>query len=183
MTAMPVMPHEFREWTVDDLDQLPDDGLQYELLDGMLLVSPAPLINHQRASIRLSTQLALAYTSGLEVFYAPVDWQPDPLTSFQPDLLVVRSQDVGVKNITRPLLLAVEILSPSTRRKDLFLKRSKYEDAGVSSYWIIDTEAPSIMALELIDGHYVTVGEASGDESLTLEKPFPITVVPQALIS
>lgn len=44
---MPVMPHGFRDWTIEDLDQLPDDGLQYELLDGMLLVSPSPTRRHQ----------------------------------------------------------------------------------------------------------------------------------------
>jgi len=53
MTAMPVMPHEFREWTVADLERIPDDGLQYELLDGMLLVSPSPNYRHQWLSGRL----------------------------------------------------------------------------------------------------------------------------------
>ena len=68
--------------------------------------------------------------------------------------------------ISDSLILAVEVLSPSTRRKDLFLKRSKYEDAGVESYWIVDPEGPSILALELVDGHYVTVGEGTGDEAV-----------------
>ena len=76
------------------------------------------------------------------------------------------------------MVLAVEILSPSTRRKDLFLKRSKYQDAGVQSYWIVDPAAPSITALELVDGQYVTVAEATGDQAVTLEKPFPVTIVP-----
>jgi Uma2 family endonuclease len=80
------------------------------------------------------------------------------------------------------MILAVEVLSPSTRRKDLFLKRSKYQDAGVVSYWIVDPEAPSVTALELINGHYVVVGEASGDEVLTLERPFPVLVVPSSLV-
>ena len=46
------------------------------------------------------------------------------------------------------------------------------------SYWIVDPEAPSITALELVDGQYVTVGEATGDQAVTLEKPFPVTIVP-----
>ncbi len=183
MTAMPVMPYEFRDWTVDDLARIPDDGLQYELLDGMLLVSPSPAARHQWASGRLFLLLSEGCPAGMKVFFAPLDWQPDPLTSFQPDLLVVRDEDVEIKNITRPLVLAVEILSPSTRRKDLFLKRSKYEDAGVASYWIVDPEAPSITALDLVDGHYVTVGEATGHGVLMLEKPYPITIVPSMLIS
>jgi Uma2 family endonuclease len=81
------------------------------------------------------------------------------------------------------MILAVEVLSPSTRRKDLFLKRSKYQDAGVTSYWIVDPEKPSITALELVDGHYVTVGEAAGDEALFVEKPFPVTIIPSKLIA
>src|SRR6478752_9032633 len=125
MTAMPVMPHEVRDWTVDDLDLVPDDGLQYELLDGMLLVTPAPTSPHQRAIARLFLVLAAACPPGMEIFFAPLDWRPDRYSSLQPDLLIVRDEDVEIKNITRPLVLAVEILSPSTRRKDLFLKRSK----------------------------------------------------------
>jgi Uma2 family endonuclease len=182
MTAMPVMPHEFRDWTVEDLERIPDDGLQYELLDGMLLVSPAPILRHQLASGRLFILLAEACPAGLQTFFAPVDWQPDLLTSLQPDLLVVRKEDIEIKNITRPLVLAVEVLSPSTRRKDVFLKRSKYEDAGVENYWIVDPAVPSITALELVDGRYVTVGQATGDQSVTLEKPFPVTIVPSALL-
>ena len=49
----------------------------------------------------------------------------------------------------------------------------QYQDAGVRSYWIVDPEAPSIIALELVDGQYVTVTEAIGDEAVNLEKPFP----------
>src|SRR6476646_7973580 len=182
MTAMPVMPHEVRDWTVDDLDLLPDDGLQYELLDGMLLVTPAPIVGHQRAAARLHLLLAAACPPGMELFFAPLDFRPDRHTSLQPDLLIARNEDVEIKNITRPLVLAVEILSPSTRRKDLFLKRSKYQDAGVQSYWIVDPDAPSITVLELVDGQYVTVAEATGEQVVTLEKPFPVTIVPAALI-
>ena len=76
----------------------------------------------------------------------------------------MRRADVGVKNIQLPLLLAVEVLSPSTRRKDIVLKRSKYEDAGIASYWVVDPEEPSIVAWELRDGRYVEIGRAVDDE-------------------
>lgn len=75
------------------------------------------------------------------------------------------------------------MLSPSSRRKDTVYKRSKYEDEGVPSYWIIDPQTPSILALELRDGHYVTVGEAAGAQALTLLQPFPVTVIPADLIA
>jgi Uma2 family endonuclease len=55
MTAMTVMPRGAAEWTVDDLDLLPDDGLQYELLDGLLLVSPSPTKRHQRRAASYSS--------------------------------------------------------------------------------------------------------------------------------
>ena len=181
MTAMTVMPRESVEWTVDDLDLLPDDGLQYELLDGILLVSPAPTRRHQRAAARLFALLQQGCPPDLEVLFAPLDWRPENRTSLQPDVLVLGNQDLE-STAAESMILAVEVLSPSTRRKDMILKRSKYEDEGVPSYWLVDPRAPSIIVLEMVNGRYVTVGEATGEESLTVEKPFPLTVVPAALI-
>jgi Uma2 family endonuclease len=182
MTTMTVMPRESRDWTVDDIDLLPDDGLQYELLDGLLLVTPAPVMGHQRAAARMHLLLAAACTPHYEVFFAPVDWRPDIRTSLQPDLLVVAKDRVGVKNITEPLALAVEILSPSTRRKDMVLERSKYEDAGVASYWIVDPAAPSFVAYDLVDGRYVEVARATGSETADVALPFPVRIVPSTLV-
>ena len=181
MTAMTVMPRAASEWTVDDLDLLPDDGLQYELLDGLLLVSPAPTRRHQRAALRLGSVLIEGCPGDMEVLLAPLDWRPDHRTSLQPDVLVLGNRDLDAL-VGDSMILAVEILSPSTGRKDAVYKRSKYEDSGVAAYWIIDPTIPSILALELVDGHYVIAGEATGDDALTLEKPFPVTVVPAALI-
>ena len=183
MTIMAVMPREAKEWTVDDLDLVPDDGLQYELLDGMLLVTPAPIMQHQRAAARLFLRLANACPPrGLEVLFAPVDWRPDNRTSLQPDLLAVRDEDVELKNIRRPLVLAVEVLSPSTRRKDLVYKRSKYEDCGITSYWVVDPDEPSIVVHELVEGRYVEVGRAAGPTELSVALPFPMTITPSALV-
>lgn len=183
MGVMTAMPRTGEEWTVDDLDRLPDDGLQYELLDGLLVVTPAPVLLHQRAVGNLHLVLRQACPPGLEVFFSPVDWRPDVQTSLQPDLLVVRTEDVAVKNFTVPLVLAVEVLSPSTRRKDLVLKRSKYEDTGVQSYWLVDPEEPSVLALDLAAGRYVSAGEAHGSERLRLQRPFEVELVPAELVA
>ncbi len=182
MTTMTVMPRESRDWTVDDIDLLPDDGLQYELLDGLLLVTPAPVPVHQRAVVRMLLLLSEACTSRFEVFVAPLDWRPDIRTSLQPDLLVVDKDRIGVKNITEPLALAVEILSPSTRRKDMVLKRSKYEDAGVASYWIVDPAAPSFVAYDMVDGRYVEVAAARDAQTAEVTMPFPARIVPSTLV-
>ena len=181
MEPMPVMPRE-GDWTVDDLLDLPDDGLQYELADGVLLVTPAPRPRHQRVLGKLFILLSSAVPDDLEVFMAPLDFQPTRRRSLQPDLLVVRREDVGELNIQRPLLLAVEVLSPSTRAKDLLLKRGLYEDSGVSSYWIVDPEEPSVVVLELRDRYYEEVGRVTGQDLLTVERPFPLTITPGALV-
>jgi Uma2 family endonuclease len=182
MSTMPVMPRE-GDWTVDDLLNLPDDGLQYELADGMLLVTPAPRPLHQRVLRNLSGLVQAAATADVEVFFAPLDFQPSRRTSLQPDLLVVRREDVGELNITAPLLLAVEVLSPSTRAKDLVLKRALYAEAGVPSYWVIDPGVPSLVALELQpDGEYDEVARVEGTGAVRLGHPFPVTVVPADLL-
>lgn len=180
--ARPVMPRDSHEWTVHDLARLPDDGLQYELLDGILLVSPAPVPKHQRAVVAMLLLLHASCPPELEVFVAPLDWQPDERTSLQPDVLVVRRDLIGEKNLTDRLELAVEVLSPSTRRKDLVLKHSKYADAGVASYWVVDPQVPSIIAWDLVDGTYRPAGEATGDQAVTLHRPYPVTVTPAGLI-
>ena len=127
MTTMTVMPIGAAEWTVDDLDQLPDDGLRYELLDGILLVSPAPTRRHQRAVLQLGLVLQAACPPELEVLVAPLDWRPDRKTSLQPDVLVLGNRDL-TSPAAESMILAVEVLSPSSRRKDAIYKHSKYED-------------------------------------------------------
>ncbi|MGQ0648440.1 MAG: Uma2 family endonuclease [Gemmatimonadaceae bacterium] len=137
---MPLPQHT--DWTVELLHELPDDGNRYEILNGVLLVSPAPVWRHQRAIRELFVLLA-PYVAGLglEVLMAPaaVTWSRH--TELQPDLLVVplvngrpaeRFEDVGV------LELAVEVLSPSSLRTDRFTKRREYQKQGVAEYWVVD---------------------------------------------
>lgn len=183
MTTMTVMPHAVERWTVADLEKTPADGLRYELIDGILHVSPAPRPIHQGVGGELFRLLADAAPATMKAFYAPLDWQPDHLTSMQPDLLVVRRADVRERNVVAPLLLAVEVLSPSTRRYDEVLKASVYAEHEVASYWIVDPDEPSIVAYDLAGDRYVEVGRASGDQSVTLTTPFEVTVTPNALVS
>lgn len=183
MTTMTVMPHAVEGWTVADLETLPADGLRYELVDGILLVSPAPRPVHQEAIGELFLLLRAGVPTAMKVYLAPLDWQPNNVTSLQPDLLVVRRADVRERNVVAPLVLAVEVLSRSTRRYDEVLKASVYAEHGVASYWIVDPDEPSIVAYDLVDGAYVEVGRAAGDESVTLTQPFEVTVTPKSLVS
>lgn len=184
MTTMQEMPRVVEAWTVDDLNGLPeDDGLRYELIDGMLSVSPSPRPSHQWISSRLHLLLEHACPPELKVFYAPLDWQPDQRNSLEPDLLVVAKDDIVDGPLTKPLRLAVEILSPSSRLYDTKVKFAKYAEGGVGSYWIVDPDGgPSIVAYDLVDGDYVEVARGSGDDDVRLEHPYPVTVRPSALL-
>lgn len=177
---MTVLPRD-HPWTVADLATLPDDGLRYELVDGTLLVSPAPNKAHQRAIGRLHLLLHEACPDDLEVFLPPTDYQPTDTRSLQPDLLVVARTDPGNGAVTTPLALAVEVLSPSSRSVDRVLKRELYEQAGVRAYWMVDVEVPTVIVWELqADGRYGPAREVT--EAVLLDAPFPVRLVPRALV-
>ena len=146
--AMPVhMPsRESDRWTVEDLDRLPDDGNRYEIIDGALYVTPAPSLSHQRA-IRLILSSLSAYVEahGIgEVFFAPADLEIARDTMVEPDVMVLPSIRGPLPrrwSISKGVLLAVEILSPSTARSDRQAKRRLYQRERIAEYWIVDLEA------------------------------------------
>lgn len=135
--------------TADDLEHFPDDGNRYEVIDGELFVTPAPLVSHQRVQMRL-VEILLPYVRacGLELFVAPTAVRASPLTEVQPDLLAVMrgtSVSVGDRYIAmRDVLLAVEIASRSTARVDRERKRPLYMAEGVREYWIVDGDAGTV---------------------------------------
>ena len=177
------MPLDFKEWTVHDLGQLPDDGLQYELLDGMLHVSPQPTLKHQAVRTQVWKLLDDACPPDLFALCTQADWQPDLRTSLQPDVMVFPLEALEAERFCAPLTLVVEVLSPSTRYRDLVLKHAKYATVGIASYWVVDPDVPSVLAGVLVNGRYQVVGEAQGDQELVLKLPFPITLIPSALLS
>lgn len=189
MTVMPVMPRDHDVWTVHDLDRLPEDGLQYELFDGVLLVSPAPRPIHQRALGSLYRTLHAACPEHLEVFMAPLDFQPTLNRSAQPDLLVVRPEDLGPDRVEGTPVLAVEILSVSTRSKDRIIKQEIYRAAGVPSFWIVDPgdlaerSVPTIEIYQLYGDTYVLDATIVGDQGYTVREPFSVRLCPSALIA
>jgi Uma2 family endonuclease len=118
----------------------------------------------------------------LEVFLAPLDFRPTSRRSLQPDVLVSRRADVGPKNIQRPLLLAVEVLSDSTRSKDRILKRALYAEAGVPSYWVFDPQKPELAVLELDGDKYLEQAVLRGSTPYDASLPFEVRVVPDEII-
>ncbi|RLV50890.1 Uma2 family endonuclease [Nocardioides mangrovicus] len=170
-------------FTAADLEGMPDDGRRYEILDGVLVVSPSPRPLHQRVVRELTLLLHPLTPVGLELFFAPLDVYLGEDTVIEPDLVVARSTDVGDRGVERVPVLAVEVLSPRTRSIDLHVKRARLEHAGCASYWIVDPDEPSITAWDLHGGSYVEAGHAVGAKSCHLTRPFSVTITPAALVA
>ena len=117
---------------------LPDDGNRYEVVDGELLVTPAPAEWHQRAVAALLFELTLyARAHGdCEVLPSPADIEPDVFVQG-----LVDGRPSVAWNTGAPLLLVVEVLSPSTARADRTTKRRRFQRARVPEYWILDLDA------------------------------------------
>lgn len=152
-----------------DYAAIPDDGSRYEMLDGDLLVTPAPSPLHQRVSKRLHRCLE-AYFEGLglgEVFAAPVDVILTPHDVMQPDLVVVaQPTQVSERGIEGAPLLVVEILSPTTRERDRTIKACRYSTLGIAHYWLVDPEARRMECYALQGPQYVLCVEGQGPATI-----------------
>ena len=143
--GMPAQQQDL-DWTVERAHALPDDGNRYEVLDGELFVTPSPVWRHQGAVGLLHAPL-LSHVLERRIGWAvtaPADVIFSPRRLLQPDLFVVPWREPGapaMTSTTTRLLLAVEVLSPSTARADRQQKRAIYQDEGVSEYWIVDADA------------------------------------------
>ena len=134
-------------YTVDDLEQFPDDGARYELLDGLLLVTPSPSAAHQNVAGQLHGLLFSALQhSGRARVVSPGAISVPPKNQLQPDVLVYPSR-VGPSVDWRHVdehWLAVEVLSRSSRIYDREFKRDAYFVLGVPQVWLVDTHAKSV---------------------------------------
>ena len=140
------MPQQAKSWTAEMVRALPDDGNRYEVVDGELLVTPAPTAPHQRAVTILAVLLAeYARAAGIgEALLSPADIELDPHGMVQPDVFVqgfIEGRPARAWNVGAPLLLAVEVLSPSTARADRAVKRRRFQRAAIPEYWIVDIDA------------------------------------------
>lgn len=133
-------------WTRKDLDRLPDDGNRYELLDGELLVSPAPSPPHQQIVAWLSdviTPFVAAHRVGIVHQARSVMVRGDS-TQVEPDLMVLPRIAFATWDDAPVPLLVIEVLSRSTPRRDLIQKRDFYLDRGVRDYWVVDRYSRSV---------------------------------------
>jgi Uma2 family endonuclease len=140
------MPDTARRYTVEEVLAFPSDGNRYELVDGELLVTPAPRSRHQLVAGEFFDALhryLAVQAPGARVLFSPADitWARDVLV--QPDVFVVPVEELTAQDWSgvRTLLLAVEVVSPSSARYDRVTKRRVYQRQRVATYWVVDPDA------------------------------------------
>ena len=159
------------KFTYEDYKHTPDDK-RYELLNGALIMAPAPRIAHQLAGGRLGSRLLIfVEANGLGwVLFAPTDVVLTDTDVVQPDLMFIsneRAHIITEDNIRGAPDLVIEILSPSTAGRDRTVKRALYAKHGAKEYWQVDTDAKTIAVLLLGADGYELAGIYGAGQTLT----------------
>ena len=173
-------------FTVDDLFALPEDGMRHQLLDGTLLVTPPPSVQHQLAAHRLVQLLVRTAPPDIEVLEAPGVLVPAGL--LVPDVVVADATAVHLapRQLDAADVLAVaEVMSPSSRRTDRLGKSISYAEAGITTYWIIDLdvdEGPELVVNTLTSDGYRETARFVAGSLARLNEPFAWQVDPGGLV-
>lgn len=175
--ALEVAVPESGYWTVDDLDRRPEDGVRRELIDGVLIVSPSPTNAHQSIAALLCVRLSelcppeFDATQGVEV-------RVSRRRSFIPDVLVTTAEAADRRPhwfAPHEVVLAVEIVSPTSVSFDRVAKPALYAQAGIPSYWRVETEhgiEVSTYALDPANEIYRDTGVFT--DVVKTDQPWPI---------
>ncbi|MFI5925350.1 Uma2 family endonuclease [Micromonospora sp. NPDC051543] len=166
------------DYTLEDLLTLPDDAPRVELVDGIIQVTPSPTLGHQDISFLLRLWLHTHTPAHLRVAQA-VGVALSRNTSRQPDVLLCRAEVPSHLSTLRPadVVLAVEIVSPGTRRIDRFAKPGEYAAAGIPFYWRIEQDPVHVYAYRIGDrvgpgGERQYELVADGADVIELTEPF-----------
>lgn len=148
--SLPYFGKKQGEFTLDDYYAMPEDT-RVELIDGVLYEMLAPTTIHQDFGFQIAYRLQEYIKKNMGkcwVAVAPVDVQLncDNRTMVEPDVIVVCNRDKIIRRCVygAPDFI-VEVLSPSTKKKDLTIKLNKYTEAGVKEYWLVDPDAKRVM--------------------------------------
>lgn len=165
-------------YTIEDLERERglDERLRWELLDGELVMAPAPRPAHHQVVAALYDRLRPAIRNRAVLYFAPVDLYLDERTVLQPDLVVVDRAQVGEEGLHGAPLLAVEVLSPSSRRNDLVTKLEILQRAGCPHYWVVDPACATLWAWRLVEGRYELQVRAQGDDEVHVTEPVELSL-------
>ncbi|MEM1054550.1 MAG: Uma2 family endonuclease [Bacteroidota bacterium] len=173
--ALPL--HAIQKLGYEDYALIPEDGRRHEILNGDHTVSPAPKTKHQRLVLRLAASLdGFVDDHGLgEIFVAPFDVLLSDHDIVQPDVVFIsdaRLHIVDEVNCKGAPDLVVEVLSESTRRRDLVEKRRLYARSGVAEYWAVDPAVDTVQVFRpREDDTYERVAELTAEAGDTLASP------------
>jgi len=158
-------------WTYKDYTAIPEDGHRYEVVNGVLYMSPSPNVWHQNIVGEIFAYLrdyVRANRLG-RAFIAPLDVELSYGNVVQPDVFVLLNKHLD--HITKSRIigapdLVVEVASPSTARHDLYAKLDTYTSARVPEYWVVNPEAQTVELLVLENDIYTSLGIFSGQATL-----------------
>jgi Uma2 family endonuclease len=175
--AMPTTRHDTR-LTYEDFVRFPDDGLRHEVIDGEHYVTPSPNLRHQDLALRL----AVSIFNHVEdrpgrgrVFMAPFDVVFSFHDIVEPDVIFVAPDQLDIltaQNIKGTPAMVIEILSPSTRKRDQQIKRQLYDRTGVREYWLVDPDTNAVtIHRRNPDGTFPAIAVFTADRQQTIETP------------
>jgi Uma2 family endonuclease len=130
-----------KEWTIEDYLLLGETSTPCQLINGELIMSPAPTPKHQRVARNIFKAFDRVLGSKGEIFFSPIDLYLDSKNVFQPDLIFIANQNkmvISERGIEGPVEIVVEIISPFNSYTDRNLKKDLYLKFKVGEYWIVD---------------------------------------------
>ena len=143
-----------KQYTLEEFEQMTkEEHITYELIDGILMMSPRPAAKHQKAGMRLAS----AFLDQLKNTDCDVIQEFDLLLEHQifvPDLMITCGDKFEGNRHEKAPLIVVEIISPSSASRDYLVKRHKYEQLGIKEYWIVSPEEQCIDVLCFTDASH-----------------------------
>lgn len=167
---------EYGPFTVADYDALPDDDQRHELINGWIVVSsPTPV--HNRVAFKLMNAIEEVLPLGYAVNGDIDISMADRRQCLRPDAVITTQQwaEGWLRTPASAILLAVEVLSPGSKRTDRETKPRIYAAAGVQTYWLVETEPFAVTEFQLAGRWYQEVQRVTGDE-IVVSQPFDLTV-------
>jgi Uma2 family endonuclease len=175
---MPTTSHRDTRLTYEDFVRIPEDGKRHEIIDGVHYVTPSPNQRHQELVARLHLTLG-GYLEDRpdrgRIFLSPFDVVFSFHDIVEPDLVFIAPDQLEIltdKNIQGTPALVIEVLSPSTRKRDQHVKRKLYERMGVREYWLVDPDQNVVTVYRrAADGSFPRAASLTTEGHDTLETP------------